>query len=388
MFDRDTTPEEVQIFLAETDEQLEGLDAALLRLERTPGDAALLQEIFRIAHTIKGSSAAVGLDDMSGLTHAMESLLDGLRRGALSVSGAILDALLQSLDTLRVIAERAVNQDPSEVDVASLVQRLADLSTDGTTLPLVAPAPRPEPMPRATLRPAMRVTLSFDPSSPLLGARQYQVLTEFERWGEVLVSSPSREQLEEGESQPQLELELTTELSEPELLNLLESLPDVVDAQVQRYDELSTPWPGFDRSAREGQAAVIGGAEAAAGAGNLAAATVRIDVQRLDNLMNLVGELVIDRTRLLELAGQLLRLVGKEGPVDDLLTVCGHIDRTTSNLRDEIMRSRMVPVANVFRRLPRLVRDVAQQSGKAVDLVMRERILSSIGPWWMGLLIP
>ena len=126
--DADLSPEELQVFLQDTDEQLQLLDEDIVKLENEGDNPDLLQEIFRAAHTIKGSSAMVGYETMAELTHAMESILDKLRHGELSVTTEIADALLHALDDLRVLRENLTADEETDIDINAAIEQLEKLN--------------------------------------------------------------------------------------------------------------------------------------------------------------------------------------------------------------------------------------------------------------------
>ena len=130
--DADITPEELKVFLEEADEQIELLDEDIVRLEKEEGNPDLLQEIFRAAHTLKGSSAMVGHQQMAELTHAMESLLDRLRNRELSVNTGIIDALLYGLDALKVLKNEITSLEDSGLDIKPVIVMLKEVTGEDT----------------------------------------------------------------------------------------------------------------------------------------------------------------------------------------------------------------------------------------------------------------
>ncbi|MBI3762219.1 MAG: Hpt domain-containing protein, partial [Chloroflexi bacterium] len=142
----DIAEDELQIFLAEVDEHLQTLDEGLVQLERTGGTPELLQAIFRAAHTLKGSAGMIGHRRMADLTHAMETALDGLRKGTLAVSTPLVDACLEALDALKLLRNEVADGEIGPVDIAPLADRLSALGRPAITPP-AAPPPSPVPAP-------------------------------------------------------------------------------------------------------------------------------------------------------------------------------------------------------------------------------------------------
>jgi len=280
--------EEWEVFLAETQEQIEGLETSTLRLEQDDGDPELLREMFRLAHTIKGSSAAVGLDSMARLTHAMESLLDKLRSGQMEVRPPLVDALFQGCDLLQRLVVLPTQTSGEEPPVDPLIERLLRLAEHGGETV-------------ATAQPV--ASRGGDSGRPAASSSA-------PTGGTAVAEAPTAV-----------------------------AVQPVADA------------PAPDRE--------LGGA---------ASASVRIDVERLDTLMELIGELVIDRARIEQIATRWAASARTNVLRTQLSDVSLHLRRTLDDLRDEVLKSRMVPVSSVLRRLPRVVRDLARASGKQVEL--------------------
>lgn len=378
----DASGEDLKVFLAEGEELLALLDANVLTLEKGGRDQVVLQEIFRAAHTLKGSSAAIGHQRMANLTHLMESVLDKLRKGEIEPTTEIVDLLLECLDALRVLQEEVATLEQSGEDFTPLIRRLAVVAS----LPPLATAAQGEAVPpvedlslplseaeedrvRELLsqgKTIYAVGAAIDPSCPLSSARCLQVVMELSTLGEVIAIKPTLSEIETLEAQYQVRgLVSTTE--EPQSIKYaINSLGDVASVQVHQYQA--------DPSAATvaaGQAdPTIGGPDATRGATRRASQTVRIDVERLDKLMNLVGELVIDRTRLARLSSEMEGRLGHDELAGQLGETSLHIARLTDELQQEIMKSRMVPVESVFARFPRMVRDLAQKVGKKVEFTV------------------
>jgi two-component system chemotaxis sensor kinase CheA len=391
----DLDDDDVKLFCEETDEQIELLDSILVQLEGEP-DPELVQQIFRAAHTLKGSSATIGHKKMANLTHAMETVLDAVRQGRRAPTPHMVDALLAGLDALRILAQEVVTRVDSGVDPAPLEADLlaileADEEVEATTSAESAASQYsiPDDVRAAALaevqqgRTVYLVELAITEDCQLPSIRCYQALQELDALTSVLVCWPDRATVEGGAGDHSLTVVASATASEEELLAALTTISDVASTGVRSLSEEDL------RAATTGAAAPAGGAAPArkrpalsvvedSGAADVArppakraAQSVRIDVERLDGLMNLVGELVIDRTRLQQIREQLTGVL-KEANLTELTEnfeeTTSHLARITDELQEEIMRSRMLPVRSVLTRLPRLVRDVASKCGKKVEL--------------------
>lgn len=375
MSDFGLTPEEMQLFFEEANEQLETMEEVLLSLERSPNDPALIQELFRAAHTLKGGAATVGFDDVARLTHAMETLLDAVRQGETQLTVDKTDRLLTGLDALRKLlaAAEETGQPASEssvdVDLDGLIQELEHGSRSDQTG-------------GARSGRVYRWTIKVDPGTPLASVRLYQAIMTLEEMGNILQTEPSLEEIEdESKDIDNVSVLYSTDTDVDAIKAAIEQVPDMASIDWAIVDEQSVPSPSaVSASPTSGDHPHIGITDAR---GDDTAATerqstrasvavgmdrsVRVDVAVLDRLMNLVGELVIDRTRLTNLARAQME---KDDLQERLEQLSGHLSRITGELQDTIMRARMMPVQMLFRKFPRMVRDLSRQLGKPVVFQM------------------
>jgi two-component system chemotaxis sensor kinase CheA len=452
--------DELEILLAEGEEHLQTLDEGLVRLEREGNDAQLLQAIFRAAHTLKGNASIINHWRMADLTHALETLLDGLRKGALTVSPEMVDACLEALDVLKSLHGEIISQTPAPIDIAPLTTRLLGftllMSTpsqshpapeapraagDGllqseTLLSTVASAPadtRPSPV-----SPGLLISADIAPDSFAPAARALQVVLALQTLGEIRDLQPAQAIIESGAPVRRVTAELITTRPLAAIRKALTRIPEVI--RLALGDELIEPGPPTPQTAAldsppaidpeslrlgeilvkggyitqaqldaalqaqiTGQADMLGHALVQQGVltqealdhaiaqqthqlrSALQAAqqspapqhtpekTVRTSVERLDQLMNLVGELITDRNRLNQIHSDFENRANGNGHalVENLAQTVVHLGRITDQLQEEVMRIRMLPVATAFNKFPRLVRDLARQAGKQVELVMR-----------------
>ena len=388
----DLDDEDVKLFCEETEEQIEILDSALVQMEGEP-DSDLVQQIFRAAHTLKGASATIGHKKMASLTHAMETVLDAVRTGKRKPTSEVVDALLAGLDTLRILAQEVTTRVDSGAETTTLEANLLGL-LEATEAPTASPAPakaaRPaeRPIPAAVRealaheaqlgRSVLRVTVAMDAACQLPSIRCFQVLQELEEQGTVHATWPDRATIENGTAEFTLEAILTSSSDEDQVHAAILDITDIAGVEIAplAIDEAedspavaAAPVPGT----RPELTVVANDATPDKAPVHKASQSVRIDVERLDGLMNLVGELVIDRTRLQQIREQ-LSVVIKGANLKELEAnfeeTTAHLTRVTDELQEEIMRSRMLPVRSVLTRLPRMVRDTAAKCGKKVELVM------------------
>ncbi|MCL5025279.1 MAG: chemotaxis protein CheA [Chloroflexi bacterium] len=407
----DAAPDELVVFLEEAEEQLQLLDQDILVLEKEGPNADLLQEVFRAAHTLKGSSAAIGHERMASLTHAMESVLDCLRKDQLETSTALIDLLLESLDALRALKEEVVTLEHSGIDPSSLVQSLKrflqqntpaaeGVSTRGEAKAAggdAAPPTDAAPQPAGTVLQegkAYRISVQVAKDSTFPAARFLQVLIALSDIGAIVESSPTREDIEAEKAGYELDILYSTSEDRRWIEELVAAVPEVVAVEVEEVKpEGSAAAEGETPAAGEpSQNAECGDSLPAAGgdgradgeanlerrsaattggvSGNGTAKTVRINIERLDALMNLIGEQVISCTRLVQLGTRLQARYEGDELAQGIGEASVQIQHITDELQDLIMKARMFPVGSVFNRFPRMIRDLAQRGGKKVQFAM------------------
>jgi two-component system, chemotaxis family, sensor kinase CheA len=367
----DLSGDDQALFLAEIDEILQRFEEALVDLESTPDNEELLQEIFRAAHTIKGNSSTIGHTRMAALTHAMETRLDDVRKGVAPVTPELIEALLKAVDVLKLLRDEVETHRAADVDVetfAAAVERRAGLRD-----PLpdeVAKKKKGKKAAPAAAAATHRITVVLEPSK-WTAVRALQVLLALGEVGKVVSSDPPQTEIETEDAQigDLIVVDLYTLQPESALHEALNRVPELGSVTVETLAALAVVESSATKATETSRAA--GPAEKAATAAAPASSkTIRIDVARLDALLNLVGELVIDRTRLVQLGNNVAERFGDHRVIGDLQQTALHIGRITDELQEQVMKSRMLPIESVFSRLPRVVRDISAKQGKQVDFII------------------
>jgi two-component system chemotaxis sensor kinase CheA len=368
-----------ELFLTESREHVSAINHSLLELERGEGGAEPVGAIFRSVHTIKGMSATMGYQPIAALSHELETLLDRVRRGDRAIDAPLMDLLFRSADVLEAAIEAAVSGRDGSVDVEPVVLALQSEVAAGGTVP--APKRRSarrsgsaatnasDPVTWTAAAPPGRgilVRVRLAPTTQLKGVRAFLVVQAAKALGEVVVCSPTVEEMQLDAFELDFAMRLLTARSADEIVAALRTAGDVAEVRAGD-DATAVPVAGVEvtvptNGADTGTEPVPPSSGSAPAAAVRQARSVRIDLRRLDNLMNLIGELVITRGRLSQLSTTLN---------DTALTeTVAQASRLVADLQDEIMTSRMVPVWQVFDRFPRLVRDAARSVGKAVDFAI------------------
>jgi len=389
----DASPEDLKVFIQEADELIQQLDENVLRLEKEGQNPELIQEIFRAAHTLKGSSGMLGHERMAELTHAMETLFDKLRKEELFVTIELIDILLECLDVLKVLKEECHTLKSSDIDVETISNRMIGFasgsSVDGedqnVSSPIVLEDHEVEAINMAEVKGSSTFSIKVKVSDdcPMPSVRLYQVIEEFQPIGSIIKMQPGIEIIESGECGPELEIILVTDEDYSRVESIVKAVSELSEHTVETYsaeevireDEagIST---SDDQSLLDQRVQDLGPEARGKSSQEIrqiktaGVKTVRVDVERLDHLMNLVGELVIGKTRLLQIGSDLADNYHLGDISGTLNEVTAHIGQITNELQEEVMRARMLPIDQVFNKFPRLVRDLARSAGKNINFVL------------------
>jgi two-component system, chemotaxis family, sensor kinase CheA len=357
------TSEYLPMFLAEGREHLQELNLAVVRIEERPDDQETVDEIFRIAHSLKGMSATMGFAGMAALTHEMEDVFELLRQRKGGLPREAIDVLLECLDALSAAVDAIDESGEEEIDPEPLIARLKGLVRERDVEVETANEAAEVPANLAELADGRRVvqisaTLIEDVQIP--SVRAYMVLAALAELGETLACNPTPDEVETFDGR-EIDVWMVSERTDSELAGVVSSVSDVDHVEVTEAvsdaavetGEIPTDEPKQEKKADAPAAKKSGGH----GKGS---STVRVDAERLDQLMHFMGELVLHRTQVEALAA--------DADVPGLSQAMQNLTRTSHALQAMVMQVRMIPVEAVFLRFPRLVRDLSTKLGKQVEL--------------------
>jgi len=363
-----------QLFIEEAKEHVEILTKSLLILEKDPKNTDVLNMLFRSAHTLKGSSGMMGFKDFQELTHAMEDVFDGMRKGGQS-SSDLTSILLECVDALTLRLERIQSRQQEEIDVRSYVERLRCASQtvqantqNKTSSPEKTPTEPAETQfnekEMTTMKEAQAsgekcytIELKFTNDCTFKSIRANMVLAKLAQLAKIVKTSPSTNEIKEENIGSGFKITVTTSSEEHEIQECAKSV-----CEIEQVDITPVSLSHLDQKEVRGTAQT---SEEKTLAEARSTQTIRVKFDQLDKLMNWVGELVINKIALLQ--------VTAGSKHDELKRISGNIDRLTADLQDLVMEVRMVPVSQVFDRFPRLIRDLSLKKGKKIDLVMDGR---------------
>lgn len=403
----------LDVFLEESREHLENLNRCLLELEKNPDNMTMLNEIFRAAHTLKGMSSTMGFDSMADLTHHLENVLSDLKNGLIRVDTGVVDVLFRCLDQLQIMVDRIQEGKSHQLDNSELIRLLQEIKSGITpsqtlttsevereagieveTKANEAADTVPEPVEDeqdtipiqfnvydiTLLKEAFHralgvyyILIGVDKGCLMKSVRAFMVFKSLEEEGEIIKTDPPAQELDEGKFEDRFHVILVTKADEKTIVRKLNSISEIKVVRIQRLsadminkdDQIIVPaqeekTPGaeteVDRASRTDEAVddML--------RGHTVKHTVRVDIEKLDNLMNLVGELVINKGR--------LEQIGTSRHIQELNETIEQMERITNELQSVVMKVRMVPIEQVFNRFPRMVRDLARDLGKELDFVI------------------
>ncbi len=346
----DDMQEIMEDFLVEAFEMIEQLDQDLVELENNPEDLDLLNRIFRVAHTIKGSSSFLNFDILTRLTHNMEDVLNKARRDELKITPDVMDVVLHSIDLMKALlaAIRDSGTDAnSGIEIDDTVSRLQAISSGGTGGES-AESPAPQAAPAQSAAPSTPA----DSNNPLADEPEldYSNMSAEEVEAEIERLLKKRQEADKQARAAQKAGGAAPSVQAPKA-------PDSAPAAQ------ATPKPAPKPTPKK-----AGGDEKAPAAS--VEQTVRVDVKRLDHLMNLIGELVLGKNRLIKIYGDVEERYDGEKFLEELNQVVASISSVTTDVQLAVMKTRMQPVGKVFNKFPRMVRDLSRELGKNIDLVI------------------
>ncbi len=352
------TAKYVALFASESRENLAAINQALLALEKRPDATESVNELFRAVHTLKGMSGVMGpgYAGVAELAHELESLLSLVRDGSRIANADTVELLFAAADALEQAIEQAIaGQDAASRDtVAPVLQRLRATNEWAAPVQELAAAAAAASQLAGS---GYLITVKLSPDAALPGVRGIMVLQRAASLGTIHASRPDRAALSGDWKGDTIELRLETAADTRAVEEAIRDVGDVRDVHVTRAAADNAE----EMRARQRSDDAWERADARRGQN----VNVRIDLRRLDALVNLVGELVIARGRLTQLSSEI-----SHGELDDAV---GHAARLIGELQDAVMASRLVPVWQIFDRFPRVVRDAARALGKEVEFIVEGR---------------
>lgn len=366
-----------EVFAAEARDYLQSLNEDLLKFERNPDDKETVDDMFRAAHSLKGMAGTMGFNVLAEFTHEMESVLDLLRNGELQPTAEVINALFGSVDTLEVLLEETISEGlitPVKEQIAVLVALTHKKPSPVNQIPIEATiSVQLDEFNRETIKQgvsqgyeAFVVKVVLRSNTILKSVRVYTVFQAIEQVATIIQSNPSAQELEDEKFDDSFILIILTKESAASIQKIVENISEIDQVEVEGLpvDDVKDVIEEVGAASLEAAAAVkpelaplTPVAPPPIARQHRPDALVRVETERLDKLINLVGELVTSRTQVVEMARG-----------DDTIGALDQLDRVTTELQYAAMSLRMVAIKQVFDRFPRMVRDLAQASDKDINL--------------------
>lgn len=373
------TDQYLDMFLDESREHLQAVNDHILELEKQPDNIDLVNEIFRSAHTLKGMAATMGFEDIASLTHKMENVLDGIRNYKLNVTTEVIDVIFVAIEYLENMVDSIAAGNDGKKDVSDLVARL-DMIEKGKSIKnegvqevaatLEAGTPTELQLDQFQLEivqqakelgiNAYQLTVSLEDECILKGARAYMVFDVMEKNGDIIKTNPAVEDIEEGNfedsfsfvyvsSEPPKNIqEQVSKVSEVKNVEIVRFVVDNNSSQQQKQTE--------EKVEKKGEKVADEKSEVT----HHTSKTIRVNLERIDDLLNIFEEVIIDRGR--------LEVISEVFDNQELTDTVEHLGRVTSEMQNLILSMRMVPIEQVFNRFPRMIRGLAKELNKKINL--------------------
>ena len=392
----------LEIFVEETKEHLQSLNDNILVLENEPENKDTINEIFRSAHSLKGMAGTMGYKRMQTLTHDMENVFSEIRNDKLKVTSDLVDILFQCLDALEAYLDNIINtQDEGTDDNAAIIKLLNDYLNGGSGVAEQAAPQAAQAAPQTAdgvVTDFSKVTFAdfeqhaimeagtknlnvygvhvkIDPSCILKAARAFLVFKSVEELGEIIKSIPSAQDIEDEKFDLDFDIFVITGESLDKVLATVRNVSEIKDAEgsIIKLDEKKEEKPEETEKTEKTESAKPATVPKAGKPANSQPAkgkpvvnrSVRVDIDKLDVLMNLVSELIIAKNGLVSAAAT--STTEENQSVNEQIE---YLERVTTNLHESVMNVRMVPIETVVNRFPRMIRDLSKKLDKKMELYM------------------
>lgn len=362
----------LNIFVEESKEHLQDMNDILLSLEKDTENEKLLNEIFRISHTLKGMAGTMGFNNMANLTHDMEDVLQAIRSDEISINTNIVDILFKCLDALEISVDYvSENEEEDDNEHLELIEELKKILNKDEELKdkekkYKKPKKYDQYIANAVKEAREKdlnpydISIKLNDNCMLKSARAFIIFNTVENFSEIIYSNPSVEDIEDEKFELEFSLVIITKYEKnkvkEEILNISEiDEVNVEDIEISKDNKKNIKKKKDKKNVKK--LTTNNGKKA-----NRVGKTVRVDIDRLDTLMNLVSELIIIKTRMEDMSGTTSK--------EDMNEAIEYLERITTNLHDAVMKVRMVPIERVFNRFPRMVRDLSKELNKEINLEM------------------
>ena len=369
-------------FIEESTEQIEILEQDILNLEKDSGDEKALEEVFRMAHSLKGSTALMGFEKMTKLNHALEDMLQKVRDKEFAINTDVIDLLFKSLDMLKLMKDSISGQkEANDIDPQPLIVKIKKLIEDSKT-------GKPEVSKQANKDYEIKISqndktiiddaitrgqqvyiikIDIEEDAIMKAIKSFLIVNNIKGISQILRVAPENyESLSDVDFGNKLSLLIISSEDKDMVREQIEIVNEIKSTNITNYIDLYNS----GKDSKEGiELKVSDNLKDNTDFRQEKRSTIRVDIRKLDKLMSLAGELVIDKERLMQLGTKLREKYNGDKDVQDLLIAMAHLDSIGDEIQESIMSVRMYTVENIFDRFPRMIRDLAHRSGKEINFI-------------------
>ncbi|WP_096186976.1 chemotaxis protein CheA [Evansella halocellulosilytica] len=372
------TSQYLDMFIEESQEHLQAINEHLLSFEKDHENLTLVDEIFRSAHTLKGMSATMGFEDLASLTHQMENVLDAVRNKKISVTEDIIDIVFDAVDHLEKMVTSITEGGDGKLDVSHVVAQLEKVEK-GTTIDqnnseqtmdkmsTVVPAHTFDEYQKTVISQAVdqgygvyEIAIQLDDQCMLKGARAYMVFEVLENKGEIIQSVPSVEEIEQEQFENTFSITFITEQNEKSVKDSIYRVSEIKDVMIQRVSLEESASSHSENDTKPDKADLKKETNNKKTEKRIQTKSIRVNLERIDKLMNSFEELLVDKARLEQRA--------REKNDQPMVEIIEQMNRASTDLQNTILDMRMVPIDEVFNRFPKMVRSLTKELGKKIEL--------------------
>lgn len=368
----------LEMFVSESKEHVQAMNDNLLKLENAPDDVSIVNEIFRAAHTLKGMAGTMGYTDLMTLTHQLENVLDELRNGKIHFSSDLLDLIFEAMDDIETMVDSIALGGDGKQDVTEIIEKLKTIS-GGKSVTLDSTSNGNElsngqinydEYELSVLEESLsqgynvyEILVELRSDCMLKGVRAFMVFDTLSKTGEIVKSTPAVDQLEEENFDQSFTVTYLTKLSMDEVEKAILAISEIDKVKLSELtiENLRNRNSNVVQASKKEESSTEHG-DASRNLGLQRTKSIRVNIEKLDSLINLFEELIIDRGRLEEITKEINHPVLKE--------TVEKISRVSSDLQSIVLNLRMVPVSTVFNRFPKMVRQLARNLQKKIQLVI------------------
>ena len=376
----------LQMFFDESREYIQMLNEGVLALENNPEDSEIINTIFRAAHSLKGMAATMGFDSLTELTHKVENILDRVRNDELKIETELIDLLFSGLDHIEDLVAQIKETGDEQKDVEEYLDQLEAYtagnngSKDETKdesqekenekeknenekeIDEIKLNKKDIDIIKSNLGEddlIYQISITIDEDSALKSARGYMVVKKAKSLGYFIKSVPEETDIKDDEKEiDEIKLVILSHEESEDIKNEIKDISDINEVKVTKREVSLKEDDDEDKSKKKNKSKKKSSSSSMSSFQT--SSTVRVDIEKLDKLMNMVGELLINKTRLESLGIE-------KGQAKDILT---QLDRVTMELHYNVMQIRMVPVKHTFNRFPRMIRDISKDLNKEINFMM------------------